>query len=148
MAASSRFAVATHICVAVGYLQKNPIPGLMPRSGLVPSHLVAGSVNTNSARVRQIVAPLVRAGLLKSTEGRAGGLQLARPDRSISLWDIYVAVGQPAFFAFNPSRPNPRCPISRSITSLLQRPLAEVCEGVQQKMSRVRLSDLMSQVDG
>jgi Rrf2 family protein len=54
---------------------------------------IAKWVKTNPSRVRQIVAELVKAGLLESTRGGGGGVMLARSADNISLLDIYQAVG-------------------------------------------------------
>jgi len=54
---------------------------------------IAKWVKTNPSRVRQIVAELVKAGLLESTRGGGGGVMLARSAENISLLDIYQAVG-------------------------------------------------------
>lgn len=54
---------------------------------------IARWVNTNPSRVRQIVARLVRAGLLRSRRGGKGGVELARPAGSISLLDVFDALG-------------------------------------------------------
>lgn len=45
--------------------------------------------------VQKLVSMLVRAGLLRSTRGAGGGLQLARPPAAISLADIVEAVEGP-----------------------------------------------------
>jgi Rrf2 family protein len=53
---------------------------------------IAEAVRDHPARVRQLVAALVRAGLLRSLRGAGGGIALARPPAEISLRDIHQAV--------------------------------------------------------
>ncbi|MGD0837107.1 MAG: Rrf2 family transcriptional regulator [Polyangia bacterium] len=45
--------------------------------------------------VRRMVAPLVAAGILKTTRGAKGGLQLGRPASAISLGDLVLAMEGP-----------------------------------------------------
>jgi Rrf2 family protein len=45
--------------------------------------------------IRRMVARLVAAGLLKTTRGKNGGLQLGRPPAAISLADVVVAMEGP-----------------------------------------------------
>jgi FeS assembly SUF system regulator len=45
--------------------------------------------------VQKLVSMLVKAGLLRSTRGAGGGLQLARPAAAVSLADIVEAVEGP-----------------------------------------------------
>lgn len=59
---------------------------------LMTSDKVAEAVADHPTRVRQFVAMLVKAGLLRSLRGSGGGLALAREPDEITLLDIYVAV--------------------------------------------------------
>lgn len=52
---------------------------------------VAKALEDHPARVRQIVAGLVRGGLLQSLRGANGGVALARPAAQITLRDIFNA---------------------------------------------------------
>jgi Rrf2 family protein len=54
--------------------------------------MIAEAVKDHPARVRQIVAALVKAGLLKSLRGAGGGIAIARPPEQITLRDLYLAV--------------------------------------------------------
>lgn len=53
---------------------------------------IADALKDHPARVRQIVAALVKAELLKSLRGAGGGVVLARPPDKITLRDLYLAV--------------------------------------------------------
>jgi DNA-binding IscR family transcriptional regulator len=53
---------------------------------------IAEAVRDHPARVRQLVAALVKADLLRSLRGAGGGIVLARPPESITLKDVYSAV--------------------------------------------------------
>jgi Rrf2 family protein len=53
---------------------------------------IAEAVRDHPARVRQLVAALVRADLLRSLRGAGGGVVLARAPDTITLRDLYAAV--------------------------------------------------------
>lgn len=56
---------------------------------------LAGETGLPLPTVQKLVSLLVHAGLLRSTRGAHGGLQLARPTAAISLADIVEAVEGP-----------------------------------------------------
>ncbi len=63
------------------------------------------------AFVRRIVTRLSNAGLLKTTKGRTGGIELARPASQISLLDVIEAIEGP--LVLNECTENPEiCPFS------------------------------------
>ena len=55
------------------------------------SELAAG-LGANPVLVRRLLVPLARAGLVKATSGRHGGVRLARRPKEITLGDVYRAV--------------------------------------------------------
>ena len=109
MNTSHRFAVGVHIMALLSMLD-----------GPVPSSLIAGSVNTNPAMIRRILAMLGKAGLTSSTMGSNGGAVLARPAAQISLLEIYRAVDEPGILSLHSSAPNPACEVGRGITRVLE----------------------------
>lgn len=146
MAANSRFAVATHILVGLGYFAKKPeLPGVR-EDGSVSSGLLAGSVRTNPVVVRRVLAELGRAGLIKTKPGKQGGAALARAASEITLLDVLEAVGEGDVFATNPNAPNPRCPVSRNIGGALEPVFESVSQSVKDRLARVKLSELITRV--
>ncbi|MFM7198217.1 MAG: Rrf2 family transcriptional regulator [Chloroflexota bacterium] len=83
------------------------------------SAYVAASVNTHVVSLRRVVVRLVRAGLVRSQEGRDGGYFLARPADQITLADVYRALR--AAGPLPPSRavPNSQCPVGSGIRAAL-----------------------------
>ncbi|WP_265300661.1 RrF2 family transcriptional regulator [Verminephrobacter eiseniae] len=61
---------------------------------MIPTQTIAKWVNVNASRVRQIVARLVRAGLLASTRGGEGGVVIGRAPSDITLLDVFDAVAE------------------------------------------------------
>jgi DNA-binding IscR family transcriptional regulator len=44
--------------------------------------------------LRRIIPDLHKAGILRAKPGRGGGVELAKPALKISLYDIFIAVGE------------------------------------------------------
>ncbi len=61
---------------------------------LVTTESIARVLKDHPARVRQIVSALVKAGLLTSSRGAAGGIVLAKPASKIDFREIYEAIGE------------------------------------------------------
>lgn len=147
MAANSQFVMATHICVAIGYIEKHHSTTDTSKKFLVKSNVVAGSVNTNPGLIRRIISQLVQANLIESFEGKFGGLKLACPPEEISLWQIYSAIGEQNFFALNPNSPNKKCPISRNIVNLVEKIFDEVDAQVKAKLESVTIADFIFKIE-
>ena len=63
--------------------------------------LIAAQVDEHPTRVRQIVAALVKAGILAASRGAAGGVSLKKPAPEITLYDIQRAVQDGSLLALN-----------------------------------------------
>ncbi|MHB1606809.1 MAG: Rrf2 family transcriptional regulator [Leptospirales bacterium] len=144
MAANSRFAVATHIMVGLGYLPDHS-PFASPGNGnWISSDLLAESVNTNPVVVRRLLGVLKIAGLVVTQQGKNGGVALARAPEKITLLDIFHAVGEKSVFAFNPNPPNPRCPVSLNMFRLIDPVFRSVSRALEKDLDLTRLSDLIT----
>ena len=58
----------------------------------VTTDTIAEAVDDHPARVRQIVAALVKGGVLKSVRGANGGVVLTRPPEEINLRHVFEVV--------------------------------------------------------
>jgi len=77
---------------------------------------IAQAAGIPSAFLAKLVPPLVRAGLVRSTRGRTGGIELARLPQEISMADLIRAVDGERFFeqcpfSLSPCSGNPGCPL-------------------------------------
>lgn len=109
---STKFVTACYILSFVAYHGPD----------LISTPTIARWVNTNASRVRQIVARLVRAGLLASARGGEGGVVIGRDPASISLLDIYDAVAEPELSLFSVDNPfsdwKDRCRVHSVLTMM------------------------------
>lgn len=91
MSKSTRLLTATYI---LSYVAANA-------PEVVTTERIAEQVDEHPTRVRQIVAALVKAGLLTASRGAAGGVALKRPAAEISLRDVQEAVQDGSLLAFH-----------------------------------------------
>lgn len=55
---------------------------------------IVASQGMSETCLRRIIPDLHKAGILLAKQGRGGGVQLAKPAEKISLYDIFLAVGE------------------------------------------------------
>jgi len=58
----------------------------------LPAKEIAATFKISSAHLAKVMQRLVRAGLVSSSRGPAGGFTLARPSQEITLLEIYEAI--------------------------------------------------------
>jgi DNA-binding IscR family transcriptional regulator len=133
---SSRFAVATHVLLALS---------LHPGERLSSSFL-ASTVNTNPVVIRRLLGALQRAGLIVTASGKAGGTELALSPSAITLRDVYEAVSGGEVFALSPSPPNRHCPLSCSMKGVLLPVFASAEAALAERLACTTLSSLAAQV--
>lgn len=83
MKRSSRFSVALHV-----------LAHLSQRSEPQTSEDLAACVSANPVVIRRTMAGLREVGIVTSERGHGGGWRLAKPAASITLRDVYVALGE------------------------------------------------------
>ncbi|WP_024974205.1 Rrf2 family transcriptional regulator [Ralstonia pickettii] len=135
MSTSSRFAVAVHILTL-----------LASAEGPVPSSLIAGSVGTNPALIRRLVAQLADAGFVISQMGATGGATLARPADRITLLDVFRVVESPVLIALPPNAPNPACEVGREITGVLERVTERAQAALEAELAAQTIAGILSEV--
>lgn len=95
--------------------------------------------------VRRMVARMVGAGLLRTTRGARGGVQLARSPAAISLGDVVQAMEGP--ISLNDCVRVPRtCPLVRRCP--VQKVWTEVSDALAGQLASVRFDVLAAAADG
>jgi DNA-binding IscR family transcriptional regulator len=87
--------------------------------GPVTSEALAKAMQTNPVVVRRIMAGLREAGFVHSEKGHGGGWIVARALASITLRDIYVALGTPELFAMGNRTESPMCLVEQAVNTAL-----------------------------
>lgn len=79
---NSDFMVAVHALVYLNH-----------KADIVSSEALAENICTNAARVRKVMVPLKRAGLVSTREGSVGGYRFAADATEVSLRTVADALG-------------------------------------------------------
>ncbi|MBC8745700.1 MULTISPECIES: Rrf2 family transcriptional regulator [Paraburkholderia] len=136
MNTSSRFAFAVHVLALLS------LQGGVPLS----SEMIAGSVNTNPALIRRLLAMLSDAGLTTSQMGAGGGALLARRPEQITLLDVYRAVEDAQLLALHREEPNSACMVGRNIQSVLRDIIDEAQQAMEAALAARTLADATADV--
>jgi Rrf2 family protein len=134
MLSSSRFIVAIH---ALSVLARSA------GKGPVCSTAIAESVHTNPVVIRRLMSELEKSAIVRSTAGRSGGFELARPALGISLADVYNAVEDESFFRMHKMDPNAECPVAAQLKSVLAQPLRAAEKAMNQALGTTSLDDVV-----
>ncbi|PRY60573.1 Rrf2 family transcriptional regulator [Glycomyces artemisiae] len=136
MSISSRSAVAIHALTMLARWEERTLT----------SGEIADSLESNPVLVRRILGSLRDADLAHSTEGRGGGWRLARPPRSITLYDAYAAVETGPVLAGHPHPPSRECEVGRNIQALLEDEFREAQRAMEERLGRTTIADLVNRV--
>lgn len=137
---NQKFATAVHILTNLAYSSK--------QSGrkINNSDQLAESVNTNPVVIRRLIKYLTVAGLVRTTRGKTGGIQLAKDPSQISLKDIYTAL--PERKTVNP-RTKPaykKCAVSCSMFNIMSEISDETERAKLNFLGSKKLSDLVEKI--
>ncbi len=137
MQISTKFTIAIHILAAVEFFGKDE---------KVTSDFLASSIGSNPVIVRGIMSDLKSAGLIKTKRG-PGGIELAKPLKQITFYDVYEAVEKNKAELFNfHENPNPKCPVGRNIHTALDEQLEEAQSDFEKDLKKYKLSDVVQKI--
>lgn len=129
---NTRFAVAVHILTLLQTQKGEP----------ATSEFIAGSVNTNPSLIRRLLSQLGRAGLTASQMGTGGGALLARPADTITLLDVYDAVGEDRSVIPIHASPSPKCPVGRNIQAVLETRIQSAEQALRDELANTTIASL------
>ena len=83
------------------------------------SEQLAGAMSTNPVVIRRIMAGLRDAGYVRSEKGHGGGWTLACDLRTLTLRDVYEALGSPGLLAMGNRTEAPGCLVEQAVNAAL-----------------------------
>jgi DNA-binding IscR family transcriptional regulator len=89
------------------------------QDGPAPSEMLARAMQTNPVVVRRIMAGLRERGYVRSEKGRGGGWTLACDLSSLTLRDVYEALGEPSLLAVGNRTEAPGCLVEQAVNAAL-----------------------------
>jgi Rrf2 family protein len=112
-----------------------------------PEHVTTESIarilKDHPARVRQIVSTLVKAGLMKSLRGAAGGIVLARPASKINFGQIYDAIGEKSPLSLVMRNDDPGRHYACNVHAVLSRVYSDIEAAALRRLRRVTLDQVI-----
>ena len=109
------------------------------------SEALAGALHTNPVVVRQTMAGLRDAGIVRSERGHGGGWSLARDPGEITLRDVYVALGTPALFSLRNRTENPTCLVEKAVNTALTAATVDAQALFLERLGTITLASMMEE---
>ncbi|MBR0869829.1 Rrf2 family transcriptional regulator [Bradyrhizobium tropiciagri] len=108
----------------------------------VTSEQLAKAMATNPVVVRRVMAGLREQGIVRSEKGHGGGWTLARDTSTITLAEIYRALGAPTIVAMGHRSENPGCLVEQAVNDALGDTFREVEAIFMKRLGAVTLDTL------
>ncbi len=106
------------------------------------SEALAKAMRTNPVVVRRNMAPLRDAGLVAAEKGHGGGWMIAAPLASITMRDIYEALGSPEPFAMGNRTESPGCLVEQAVNAALAEAFRDAEQLLLDRFGAVTLDQL------
>ncbi len=133
MSANSRFSVAVHVLALLASEEKT-----------LSSSYIAASVNTNPVNIRQALASLKKARLIKTTAGSLGGASLGQKAENISLLAVYDLIKNEELLKTH--NPNPACPVGRNIKEVLEVVFNDAEKSLRNSLGKRTIASIVEEV--
>lgn len=99
-------------------------------------------LSTNPVVVRRTLAGLRERGWLQSEKGHGGGWRIVCDLKTVSLGDVYRALGEPALIAMGHRSDNPTCLVEQAVQRSLNDAVSEAEAILMARLDAVTLADL------
>ncbi|HCO24870.1 Rrf2 family transcriptional regulator [Gimesia maris] len=113
--------------------------------GPVTSKDLSEMMVTNPVVIRQTMAGLRKQGYVKSEKGHGGGWTLACDPSTVTLQDIYAALGSPSLLAISNRTESPGCLVEQAVNSTLQQTFNEAEELLLSRFGEITLAMLIAE---
>lgn len=113
------------------------------KEGTASSEQIATMLGTNPVLVRRMMAGLRDAGYVASSQGRGGGWALLADPGTLSVGDVYRALGNPAIYALGIALDHPGCPVERAVTGSLARAMETAQDVLLTEFDGLMLADFI-----
>ncbi|HHK3132002.1 TPA: Rrf2 family transcriptional regulator [Pseudomonas aeruginosa] len=110
--------------------------------GPVTSEMLAKAMLTNPVVVRRVMAGLRERGYVRSEKGHGGGWTLACDLSTLTLRNVYEALGEPSLLAIGNRTESPGCLIEQAVNAALGRAFDEAETLLLSRFGAVTLAQL------
>lgn len=112
------------------------------REGPSTSESLARAMDTNPVVVRRVMAGLRDRGFVRSEKGHGGGWTIACDLHTVTLRDVYEALGEPRLLAIGNRSDAPQCLVEQAVNAALGDAFAEAEALLLQRFGEVTLAAL------
>lgn len=116
------------------------------RGGAVTSEALAKAMNTNPVVVRRTMAGLRECGYVRSEKGHGGGWTLACDPTTVTLRDIYFALGAPSLLAIGHRAETPGCLVEQAVNAAMGKSFRDAEALLLSRLGDVTLAKLSADV--
>lgn len=106
------------------------------------SEQLGKAMGTNPVVIRRIMAGLRQDGLVTSEKGRGGGWTIARDLSTVTLRQIYDALGAPSLFAMGNRSEAPDCLVEQAVNAVMNDVFSEAEALLLERLGEVTLAAL------
>ena len=110
----------------------------------VTSETLGPMMRTHPVVLRRTMAGLREAGIVRSEKGHGGGWALSRPLDSVTLGDVYDALGMSAPFSIGHREKSPKCLLEKAVNRALTAALAEAEAALVDRFRRITVADVLA----
>ncbi|MBY4897851.1 Rrf2 family transcriptional regulator [Cupriavidus sp. AU9028] len=113
--------------------------------GPVTSEVLAKAMDTNPVVIRRIMSGLRQQGYVRSEKGHGGGWSLACDLGSVTLLDIYRALGSPPLLAIGNRTESPGCLVEKAVNNALDTAFRDAQALLLARLGEVTLAALSAE---
>lgn len=135
MKRDSRLSGILHILL---HMAEQPAP--------ITSEVLAKAMDTNPVIVRRLMAGLRDQGYVRSEKGHGGGWTLACDLTTITLKDVYAALGFPSLLAIGNRTERPDCLVEQAVNARLNQAFHDAETLLLDRLGDVTLADLHTDI--
>ena len=115
--------------------------------GPVTSDTMARVMHTNPVVIRRILAGLRKQGFVKAEKGHGGGWQLSCDLNTVTLRDIYLALGSPTLLAIGNRTQSPDCLVEQAVNAVMNQAFRDAERLLLARFGEVTVAELSRQLD-
>lgn len=116
------------------------------QSAPMTSEMLAKAMETNPVIVRRIMAGLRDQGYVQSEKGHGGGWTLSTDLSTITLKDVYAALGRPTLLAIGHRTEAPGCLVEQAVNAALNQAFEDAEALLLARLGDVTLADLRTDI--
>jgi DNA-binding IscR family transcriptional regulator len=133
MRRDSRLCVALHVLLHMHECQRT-----------MTSEELATALGMNAVVLRRTLSALREARILRGDKGHGGGWALAREIDSLTLRDVYQAIGGHSLFFIGPRNDHTRCPIEAAVGRSIVEVLDDAEALVLERLGKISVASLFA----